>query len=159
MPDTSLPTTDRSAVARRKRRLLVLESEQLRERSAWLAELREQVPAAAKAGFAAGQRNSLVNNFDYALIIVAILAAVSTFTPDLNWAFGLYAVLALALRTPSQRIFTAGMLSLLLTPISIALQRHQLANDFIIMALYFLCVGLVRIAVEKLKPGGERGGG
>lgn len=140
---------EQSAVARRKRRLLVLESEQLHQRSAWWGELQEQLAPAARSGYAAGRRDSLVNSLDYALIVVAILAAVGAFTPYLNEAFAVYGILALAGHTPSRRVFSASGLSLVLIPISMALHRGQLANDFAIMALYFLCVGLIRAALEK----------
>ena len=140
---------DMSATARRKRRLLVLESQRLRGGAAWWDDLREELEPAAKAGYAAGRADSLVNSFDYALVVVAIFGAVSAFSHLINWVFVVYAALALRLRSSSRRIFAACLLSAVLIPVASLLKRQELADSFAVMALYFLGLSCVRWLFER----------
>jgi hypothetical protein len=90
----------------------------------------------------------LFNKLAYIVLLIAFLAAVAIGTSLINWAFLVYGILAVILRQPSDQIFMAALVTLVIIPITSALQRGTLANDFSVMAFYFLVIGLIRASLE-----------
>lgn len=133
---------------RQARRLLVMRSELIRVRSKQMDNLRAQIPKATQEGIRTAQVNNLSNTLAYGLLIVTILTAIAATTSLINWAFLVYGIIVIAIKLPSQRIFTAALISLVLIPLTTLLNRNGLANDFAVVAFYFMLVGSLRAILE-----------
>jgi hypothetical protein len=94
------------------------------------------------------EHNPSFNLLAYSVLLIAVLGIVSVATNYINWAFLAYGLLAVAARLPSTQMFVAALISLVLIPISSALQRNSLASSFSVMTFYFLVIGLIRASLE-----------
>jgi uncharacterized membrane protein len=142
------PSSTTYVPSRASRRAVIFHSELLRIRSERFDIWRDQMPV-VKAGIEKGQVDNWTNTIAYGLLIVTILGAISAVTSFVNWAVFIYAVIVLIIKLPSQRIFTAALISLVLIPCTSALHRNTLANDFAVITFYFLLIGLIRAIIES----------
>jgi hypothetical protein len=92
--------------------------------------------------------NNHFNQIAYSVLLIALLAIIASTTNFINWEFLAYGLLAILARLPSTQMFIAAIFSIIIVPIALTLQRGTIANNFSVMAFYFLLIGLLRSALE-----------
>jgi hypothetical protein len=139
----------RPVVARANKNALVQYSElqKRREQLIQLAADPPQLPVPAVFAPTVADNPSF-NQVAYSVLLIFVLGFVSISTNYINWAFLIYGPLAVAARLPSTQMFIAALISLVLVPITSALQRNTLASTFSVMTFYFLVIGLMRASLE-----------
>ena len=91
------------------------------------------------------------NYLAFDLFVVVSLGVVASATDLINWAFLAYGLLVLILRTDSQRLFSAALISLVIIPGATIANRTDTVDDFAVMTFYFLLIGLIRAVIELRK--------
>lgn len=92
--------------------------------------------------------NVTFNQLAYTVLLVAIMASISIATSFINWAFLVYAVLAVIVRLPSRLIFTSALICLVIIVIASSLSRSNFVNGFAVMTFYYMAIGLIRAILE-----------
>jgi hypothetical protein len=135
---------------------LISDFQVMRERRQQLIDIAAappRFPVPAKMVPAIVSNNPSFNQIAYSVLLISVLGVISIGTNYINWSFLVYGVLAVLIRLPSSQMFVASIISLILIPITTALQRNTLANTFSLMTFYFLFIGLVRTGLELYRAG------
>jgi hypothetical protein len=106
------------------------------------------MPIAKKVLPAEVTENNKLNQISYNILIIAILAGIGSVTNFINWEFLIYGIVVILVRLPSTQMFMAAIMSLMIIPLTSFLHKAGLANDFSVIAFYFLLIGLVEAALE-----------
>jgi hypothetical protein len=130
---------------------LISDFQVMRERRQQLIDIAAappRFPVPANIVPAIASNNPGFNQIAYSVLLISILGAISIGTNYINWSFLIYGILAVLARLPSSQMFVAGLISLILIPITISLQKATLSDTFSVMTFYFLLIGLMRLGLE-----------